>query len=202
MAIVAAIFLVSAIAGFMILPLIQPNANATGLWDAICSTAGVVKTPTSAAPIEPPFKVSSAVMTPDMWRTADPEAIGRGATLAHQCAICHGPTGVSRALGRKAGVRAAPKKRGYQARRRNVALDRRLERPADDRFELGDRLDRLAPLDFHQPRGLLREDFIGGRLAFLTAGRIAAVAGLELGVRGRPAIADLVLQRRRAALRG
>ena len=69
MPIVAAIFLVSAIAGFMILPLIQPNANATGLWDAICSTAGVVKTPTSAAPIEPPFKVSSAVMTPDMWRT-------------------------------------------------------------------------------------------------------------------------------------
>ena len=60
----------------------------------------------------------------------------------------------------------------------------------------------LAPLDFHQPRGLLREDFIGGRLAFLTAGRIAAVAGLELGVRGRPAIADLVLRRRRAALRG
>ena len=32
-----------------------------------------------------------------MLRGADAESIGRGATLAHQCAICHGPTGVSRA---------------------------------------------------------------------------------------------------------
>ena len=39
-AIVAAIFIVSAIAGFMILPLMQPNANVAGLWDAICSAAG------------------------------------------------------------------------------------------------------------------------------------------------------------------
>jgi cytochrome c553 len=37
------------------------------------------------------------VMTSDMLRGADPDSIGRGATLAHQCAICHGPTGVSRA---------------------------------------------------------------------------------------------------------
>ena len=36
-------------------------------------------------------------MTSDMLRGADADSIGRGATLAHQCAICHGPTGVSRA---------------------------------------------------------------------------------------------------------
>ena len=96
-AIVAAIFVVSAIAGFMILPLMQPNANVAGLWDAICSAAGAVRTPTSATPIEPSFKVSSAVMTADGWHSADVQSIGRGATLAHQCAICHGPTGVSRA---------------------------------------------------------------------------------------------------------
>jgi cytochrome c553 len=96
-AIVAAILVVSAVAGFMILPLIQPNANIAGLWDAICSAAGAVKAPTNAAPIEPHFTVSSAVMTSDKWRAADAQSIGRGATLAHQCAICHGPTGVSRA---------------------------------------------------------------------------------------------------------
>jgi cytochrome c553 len=95
--IVAAIFVVSAIAGFMILPLKQQNANVTGLWDAICSAAGAVRTTTGAAPIEPSFKFSSAVMTADRWRSGDAESIGRGATLAHQCAICHGPTGVSRA---------------------------------------------------------------------------------------------------------
>jgi cytochrome c553 len=36
-------------------------------------------------------------MMSDMLRGADADSIGRGATLALQCAICHGPTGVSRA---------------------------------------------------------------------------------------------------------
>ena len=94
---VAAIFAVSAILGFMVFPLIQPRGQASDLWDAICSAAGVVRAPSSEKPIEPGFKVSSAVMTSDMLRGADTGSIGRGATLAHQCAICHGPTGVSRA---------------------------------------------------------------------------------------------------------
>jgi cytochrome c553 len=94
---VAAVFVASVIVGFMILPLIQPNARASGLWDAICSAAGVVREPSSEKPIEPDFKISPAVITSDMLRGADAESIGRGATLAHQCAICHGPTGVSRA---------------------------------------------------------------------------------------------------------
>jgi cytochrome c553 len=94
---VAAIFVGSVILGFMVFPLIQPHARASGLWDAICSAAGIVREPSSEKPVEPDFKVSSAVMTSDMLRGADAESIGRGATLAHQCAICHGPTGVSRA---------------------------------------------------------------------------------------------------------
>jgi cytochrome c553 len=96
-AVAAAIFVGSVILGFMVFPLIQPNARASSLWDAICSAAGIVRAPTSEKPIEPGFTVSSAVMTSDMLRGADAESIGRGATLAHQCAICHGPTGVSRA---------------------------------------------------------------------------------------------------------
>jgi cytochrome c553 len=93
----AAIFVASLVLGFMVFPLIQPNARASGLWDAICSAAGIVRGPTSETPIEPDYKVSPAVMTSDMLRGADPDSIGRGATLAQQCAICHGPTGVSRA---------------------------------------------------------------------------------------------------------
>jgi cytochrome c553 len=96
-AVVAAIFVASVVLGFMLFPLVQPNAQASSLWDAICSAAGIVRTPASEKPIEPAFTVSSAVMTSDMLRGADAESIGRGATLAHQCAICHGPTGVSRA---------------------------------------------------------------------------------------------------------
>jgi cytochrome c553 len=93
----AAIFVVSVVLGFMVFPLIQPNARASGLWDAICSAAGIVREPSSEKPIEPDYKVSPAVMTSNMLRGADADSIGRGATLAQQCAICHGPTGVSRA---------------------------------------------------------------------------------------------------------
>jgi cytochrome c553 len=94
--ITAAVFIVSALAGFVVLPLAQPNLKLTGLWDAICSAAGVAA-PSSAAPIEPNYKISAVVVTPDMLASEDAQSIGRGATLAHQCAICHGPTGVSRA---------------------------------------------------------------------------------------------------------
>jgi cytochrome c553 len=94
---VAAIFVASLILGFMVFPLVQPHARASGLWDAICSAAGIVREPTSEKPIEPDYKVSPAVMTSDMLRGANADSIGRGATLALQCAICHGPTGVSRA---------------------------------------------------------------------------------------------------------
>ena len=34
-------------------------------------------------------------MTPEMLRRPNPVSIGRGATLAQRCAICHGPQGVS-----------------------------------------------------------------------------------------------------------
>jgi cytochrome c553 len=94
---VAAILSATVVLGFMVFPLIQTHGRAESLWDAICSAAGVARLPSSETPVEPDFKLSDAVMTSDMLPGADAESIGRGATLAHQCAICHGPTGVSRA---------------------------------------------------------------------------------------------------------
>ena len=70
---VAAVFVASLVVGFIILPLVQPIARASDLWDAICSAAGVARGPSSEKPIEPEFKVSSAVMTSDMLRGADAE---------------------------------------------------------------------------------------------------------------------------------
>jgi cytochrome c553 len=96
-ALIAAVLLTTAIVGFVILPLVQPNVDFDGVWNAICSAAGVARTPSSAKPVEPDFKVSPAVLTSSTLRGADAASIGRGATLAQQCAICHGPTGVSRA---------------------------------------------------------------------------------------------------------
>lgn len=94
---VAAVLIGAVVLGFMVFPLIQAHGRAESLWDAICSAAGVARQTSSEKPVEPDFKLSDAVMTSNMLRGADAESIGRGATLAHQCAICHGPTGVSRA---------------------------------------------------------------------------------------------------------
>jgi cytochrome c553 len=89
------IAVVSALAGLIWLPLAQPDLKLGGIWDAICSAAGVPRTAPVAAALQPDFKTSNVVMTSDMLRRPDPVSIGRGATLAQRCAICHGPQGVS-----------------------------------------------------------------------------------------------------------
>jgi cytochrome c553 len=96
-ALTAVLFVAIAFIGLVLLPLLQPNVKAAGLWDAICSAAGIARKPTSTTPVAPDFKISSVVVTPEMLDTADAQTIGRGATLAHQSAICHGPAGFSRA---------------------------------------------------------------------------------------------------------
>jgi len=87
----------TALGGFVLLPYAQPDLKLAGVWDAICSAAGVPKAPSSATPVQPDGKLTKVVVTSTLPSAADPEAVGRGATLAQQCAICHGPTGVSRA---------------------------------------------------------------------------------------------------------
>jgi cytochrome c553 len=89
------IVVVSAWLGLIWLPLAQPDLKLGGIWDAICSAAGVPRAAPGAAAEQPAFKTSSVVMTSDMLRHPDPVSIGRGATLAQRCAICHGPQGVS-----------------------------------------------------------------------------------------------------------
>ncbi|KWV51421.1 cytochrome C [Bradyrhizobium macuxiense] len=91
----AGIAVLSAIVGLVWLPLVQPNVKFSGLWDAICSAAGVPRAAVRDASLKPEFKTSGVVMTPQMLAGADQVSIGRGATLAQRCAICHGPQGVS-----------------------------------------------------------------------------------------------------------
>ncbi|PSC06323.1 cytochrome c4 [Alsobacter soli] len=95
--ITAGIFVLTALGGFIVLPYAQPELKVSGLWDAICSAAGVVRTSSAQAPVQPDPKLTKVVITSALPATPAPDAIGRGATLAQQCAICHGPTGVSRA---------------------------------------------------------------------------------------------------------
>jgi cytochrome c553 len=95
--ITVAAFAVAALTGFVFLPYLQPDLKLSGVWDAICSAAGVVRPRSEAQPIAPDFKVSPVVLNAVPLNNPPPESIGRGATLAQKCAICHGPTGVSRA---------------------------------------------------------------------------------------------------------
>jgi cytochrome c553 len=91
----AVIAVLAALAGLIWLPLAQPDLKLSGIWDAICSAAGVPRVSTQADSIQPDFKTSNVVMTSEMLTRHDQVSIGRGATLAQRCAICHGPQGVS-----------------------------------------------------------------------------------------------------------
>jgi cytochrome c553 len=87
----------AALGGFIILPYAQAELKFAGLWDAICSAAGLPqRSPSSSAP-KPAYPLSQAVLTSTTLSRPSQESIGRGATLAQRCAICHGPTGISRA---------------------------------------------------------------------------------------------------------
>jgi cytochrome c553 len=80
------------VVGFLILPYNEAGANFAGIWDAICSAAGVPRTSAAAKsePLKANFKTSDVVFSSDLAGPLDTRAIGRGATLALQCAICHG----------------------------------------------------------------------------------------------------------------
>jgi cytochrome c553 len=93
--ITAGLAVTAAIAGLVILPLAQPNLKLSGVWDAICSAAGIFYGPAQTDVVQPQMKTSAVVVTSGMFTNPDQVSIGRGATLAQKCAICHGPQGVS-----------------------------------------------------------------------------------------------------------
>jgi cytochrome c553 len=87
----------SAFAGFIWLPSLQPNARFGGIWDAICRAAGVPIAASATEPVPAAFKLSDVVVTQQRLSPPSALSIGRGATLAMQCAICHGSRGLSNA---------------------------------------------------------------------------------------------------------
>jgi cytochrome c553 len=95
--ITAILVLLTALTGLIVLPLLQRDVTYSSLWNAICSAAGVRQLSTGQPAVEPTFKTSQVALTSDMFRNPGAQSIGRGATLGQRCAICHGPTGVSRA---------------------------------------------------------------------------------------------------------
>jgi cytochrome c553 len=88
--ITGAVVALSLIGGFVLLPYAETNPQLTGIWDAICSAAGVPRATVNSDTAKPEFTTSNVVMNSQMVGPPDTRAVGRGATLAMQCAICHG----------------------------------------------------------------------------------------------------------------
>ena len=86
----AGLFVLSALGGFILLPYAQPELKFAGLWEAICSAAGLPQRSAPVAALAPAHRLSEVVLTPTTLAYPSRESIGRGATLAQRCAICHG----------------------------------------------------------------------------------------------------------------
>ena len=92
----AGLTLVSALVGFVWLPSAQSDFSAQGIWASICRAAGA---PGSWAGASDAAKVAATatdvVLLRAMARDGSDLAIGRGATLALNCTMCHGAQGMS-----------------------------------------------------------------------------------------------------------
>jgi cytochrome c553 len=86
----------SALVGFLWLPSVHRDFTAQGLWAAICRAAGVPASwqGSSAAPVAAPV-ATDVILERRMARPASKDAVGRGATLALNCTMCHGAQGMS-----------------------------------------------------------------------------------------------------------
>jgi cytochrome c553 len=90
---------VSAVIGFVWLPSVHRDAPFEGIWNAICSAAGVPRTwlATDTPVVQPKAKVSGVEVSAQLLANPSANAIGRGATLALRCTMCHGERGMSEA---------------------------------------------------------------------------------------------------------
>lgn len=86
---------VSVVVGFVLLPTVQGDFTARGLWDSICRAAGVPADWSGGGrPREAPL-ATQVVLERSMVRVGTADAVGRGATLALNCTMCHGAQGAS-----------------------------------------------------------------------------------------------------------
>ncbi|GAB2902587.1 c-type cytochrome [Paraburkholderia jirisanensis] len=86
-----AVALTSTLIGFVWLPGAQRDPQFQGIWNAICSAAGVPHRWLAQGSVIPDQRStrSTVTVTPQLLRVPDEEAIGRGASLAARCAGCH-----------------------------------------------------------------------------------------------------------------
>ncbi len=82
--------------GFVWLPSVHGDFSAQGLWASICRAAGVPSSwSDDPSHREDVSKATDVVLERSMALDGTSEAVGRGATLALNCTICHGAQGMS-----------------------------------------------------------------------------------------------------------
>jgi cytochrome c553 len=86
----------AALVGFIWMPFAHGGKSVSGFWDAICRGAGAI-TPGTVPEAGIAQSTSSDVIVVPGMIVSDKLSIGRGATLALRCTMCHGARGMSEA---------------------------------------------------------------------------------------------------------
>ena len=88
--------LLAILVGFVVLPSVHSDFSAQGLWASICRAAGVPSTWAEGSTMtERDPQATEVVLERSMVRAGGSAAVGRGATLALNCTMCHGAQGMS-----------------------------------------------------------------------------------------------------------
>ena len=94
----AVLTLLAILVGFVVLPSVQGDFSAQGLWASICRAAGVPAAWSDDLAVARSVpQATNVVLERSMAREGSSEAVGRGATLALNCTMCHGAQGMSEA---------------------------------------------------------------------------------------------------------
>lgn len=89
------IALLAALVGFVWIPRAQARDATESLWESICRAAGAPGQYYTPALEEAGPRSSDVIVMAQMMAPADSASIGRGATLAMRCTMCHGARGMS-----------------------------------------------------------------------------------------------------------
>ena len=92
----AALTVVSVLVGFVWLPSVHGDFSAQGLWASICRAAGVpISWSDGAGSAKNVPQATHVVLERSMTRVGGSASVGRGATVALNCTMCHGGQGMS-----------------------------------------------------------------------------------------------------------
>jgi cytochrome c553 len=83
------------LAGFVLLPSVHSDFSAKGVWASICRAAGVPSDWSFSTAPRQAATSTDVVLDRSMGKEGSRQAVGRGATLALNCTMCHGAQGMS-----------------------------------------------------------------------------------------------------------